>query len=103
VKVRDRASFAFALVAVAAALEMDHDTIIEARIALGGFAHKPWRNPDAEAMLAGVPATKDYFEDVGEAIVRHAHGFGDNDFKIALTKRLVVRALQQAAEMRRSQ
>ena len=103
VKVRDRASFAFALVAVAAALEMDHDTIIEARIALGGVAHKPWRNPDAEAMLAGVQATKDHFEAVGDTIVRHAQGFGDNDFKIALTKRVVVRALQQAAELRRNE
>ena len=102
-KVRDRASFAFALVAVAAALEMDHDTIIEARIAVGGVAHKPWRNPDAEAMLAGLQATKDHFEAVGDTIVRHAKGFGYNDFKIALTKRVVVRALQRAVQMRRNE
>ena len=99
-KVRDRASYAFALVAVAAALEMDHDTIIEARIALGGVAHKPWRNPDAEAMLTGLRATKDHFEAVGDSIVRHAQGYGDNDFKIALTKRVIVRALQQAVALR---
>ena len=99
-KVRDRASYAFALVAVAAALEMDQDTIIEARIALGGVAHKPWRNPDAEAMLTGLRATKDHFEAVADAIVRHAQGYGDNDFKIALTKRAVVRALQQAVALR---
>jgi xanthine dehydrogenase YagS FAD-binding subunit len=102
-KVRDRASYTFALVSVAAALEMDHDTIIEARIALGGVAHKPWRNPDAEAMLAGLQATKDHFEAVGETIVRHAQAFGDNDFKIALAKRVVVHALQQAAAMRRNE
>src|SRR5262245_214658 len=102
-KVRDRASYAFALVAVAAVLEMDHDTIIEARIALGGVAPKPWRNPDAEAMLAGLQATKDHFEAVGDTLVRDAHGFGDNDFKIALTKRVVVRALQEAVEMRRGE
>src|SRR5215510_1937446 len=102
-KVRDRASFAFALVAVAAALEMDHDTIIEARVAVGGVAHKPWRNPDAEAMLAGLQATKDHFEAVGDTIVRHATGFGNNDFKIALTKRVVVRALQRAVQMRRNE
>ena len=53
-KVRDRASYAFALVSVAVALEMDGDTITEARIALGGVAHKPWRNTDAEAMLTGL-------------------------------------------------
>src|SRR5215470_7219995 len=96
-KVRDRASYAFALISVAAALEMDGDTITETRLALGGVAHKPWRNPDAEAMLNGIKATKDHFEAVGEAIVRGANGFGHNSFKIELAKRAVVRALQHAA------
>jgi xanthine dehydrogenase YagS FAD-binding subunit len=96
-KVRDRTSYAFALVSVAAALEMDGDTITETRLVLGGVAHKPWRNTDAEAMLNGLDATKDHFEAVGEAIVRHARGFGHNTFKISLAKRAVVRALQHAA------
>ena len=100
-KVRDRASYAFALVSVAAALAMDGDTIKETRLALGGVAHRPWRNPDAEAMLNGIKATKDHFEAVGEAIVRGARGFGDNTFKIELARRAVVRALQHAARMGR--
>jgi xanthine dehydrogenase YagS FAD-binding subunit len=101
VKVRDRASYAFALVSVAAALEMDGETITEARIALGGVAHKPWRSPDAEAMLTGLRATKDHFEAVGETIVRHARGFAHNAFKIVLAKRAVVRALLHAVHMGR--
>jgi xanthine dehydrogenase YagS FAD-binding subunit len=101
-KVRDRASYAFALVSVAAALEMDGDTIIETRLALGGVAHKPWRNPDAEAMLNGITATKDHFEAVAETIVRGARGFGHNTFKIELARRAVVRALQHAVRMGKS-
>ena len=101
-KVRDRTSYAFALVSVAAAVEMDGDTITEARIALGGVAHKPWRNTDAEAMLNGIEATTDHFEAVGDAIVRDAKGFGHNSFKISLAKRAVVRALQHATRMGRS-
>jgi xanthine dehydrogenase YagS FAD-binding subunit len=100
-KIRDRASYAFALVSVAVALEMDGDAIIEARIALGGVAHKPWRNTEAEAMLTGLRATKDHFEAVGDTIVRHARGFGHNTFKIALAQRAIVRALQHASQMGR--
>ena len=73
-KVRDRTSYAFALVSVAAALEMDGDTITEARLALGGVAHKPWRNPEAEAMLHGITATKDHFEAVADAILARREG-----------------------------
>jgi xanthine dehydrogenase YagS FAD-binding subunit len=101
-KVRDRTSYAFALVSVAAALEMDGDTITEARLALGGVAHKPWRDTDAEAMLNGIRPTKDHFEAVGKAIVRDAKGFRHNAFKIALSQRAVVRALQHAVRMGRS-
>lgn len=100
-KVRDRTSYAFALVSVAAALEMDGDTITDTRLALGGVAHKPWRNVDAEAMLNGIEPTKDHFEAVGEAITRGAQGFGHNTFKIELVRRAVVRALQHAARMGR--
>jgi xanthine dehydrogenase YagS FAD-binding subunit len=98
-KVRDRASYAFALVSVAAALEMDGSAIKEARIALGGVAHKPWRDTEAEAMLNGEEASKENFQKVADAILRDAKGFGHNDFKIELAKRAVVRALRQASEM----
>jgi xanthine dehydrogenase YagS FAD-binding subunit len=101
-KVRDRTSYAFALVSVAAALQMDGDTITETRLALGGIAHKPWRNPNAEAMLNGIRATKDHFEAVAETIVRGAKGFGHNTFKIELARRAVVRALQHAARTGRT-
>jgi xanthine dehydrogenase YagS FAD-binding subunit len=101
-KVRDRASYAFALVSVAAALRMDGDTITETRLALGGVAHKPWRNLDAEAMLNGIKATKDHFEAVGETIIRGARGFAHNTFKIELARRAVVRALLHAARMGRT-
>jgi xanthine dehydrogenase YagS FAD-binding subunit len=96
-KVRERTSYAFALVSVAAALEMDGETIQEARLALGGVAHKPWRDRQAEALLDGQRATRDNFQRVAEALLQGATGFGDNDFKIELAKRAVVRALSQAA------
>jgi xanthine dehydrogenase YagS FAD-binding subunit len=96
-KVRERTSYAFALVSVAAALEMDGDTIQEARLALGGVAHKPWRDRQAEALLHGQRAARDNFRRVAEALLRDAKGFGHNDFKIELAKRAVVRALSQAA------
>jgi xanthine dehydrogenase YagS FAD-binding subunit len=100
-KVRVRTSYAFALVSVAVALEMDGETITDTRLALGGVAHKPWRNVDAEAMLNGITATTDHFEAVGEAIIRGAKGFGHNTFKIELARRAVIRALQHAARMGR--
>ncbi len=97
-KVRDRASYAFALVSVAAGMEMDGDTIKTARIALGGVAHKPWRVPEAEAMLVGKAATQENFLPVAERILQGAQGFGHNTFKIELARRAIVRALRQAAE-----
>jgi xanthine dehydrogenase YagS FAD-binding subunit len=96
-KVRDRTSYAFALVAVAAALEMDGDTITEARLALGGMAHKPWRDRDAEALLKGQSATRDHFQRAADALLRDAQDFGHNAFKIELAKRAIGRALRQAA------
>jgi xanthine dehydrogenase YagS FAD-binding subunit len=98
-KLRDRASYAFAIISVAAALEMDGDTIREVRIALGGVAHKPWRKPEAEAMLKGQKATRENFQKVAEAYLEGAQGYGDNDFKIELAKRAIVRALEQAHKM----
>lgn len=96
-KVRDRTSYAFALVSVAAALEMDGQTIKEARLALGGVAHKPWRDPQAEALLRGKDATPNNIRPVADAFLRGAKGYGHNDFKIELAKRAIVRAVTRAA------
>ncbi len=96
-KLRDRASYAFALVSVAVGLEMDGDKIADARIALGGVAHKPWRDKEAENLLKDKSATRENFEKVAERIFADAKGFGHNNFKIELGKRAVVRALEQAA------
>jgi xanthine dehydrogenase YagS FAD-binding subunit len=97
-KIRDRLSYAFALVSVAAALELDGNTIKEARFGLGGVAHKPWRDKAAEAALCGQPATPASFENAADAVLRGAKGYGHNDFKIGLARRAIVRALTQAAQ-----
>jgi xanthine dehydrogenase YagS FAD-binding subunit len=96
-KIRDRLSYAFALVSVAAALEMSGDSVKEARLALGGVAHKPWRDRDAEDALRGKAATPENFARAADKLLRGAHGFGDNDFKIPLARRAIMRALGQAA------
>ena len=80
---------------------MDGDAISEARIVLGGVAHKPWRNKDAENLLTGKTATNENFQAVAEMIFREAKGFEHNSFKIELGKRAVVRALRQTFEMKR--
>lgn len=97
-KIRDRASYAFALVSVAAALELDGNIIRRARVALGGVAHKPWRNPEAEALLVGKPANKAAYGELADALLAGASGFADNQFKVALAHRAIVRALSDAAE-----
>ena len=97
-KVRDRLSYAFALVSVAAALRLDGGTVTDARLALGGVAHKPWRVPDAEAMLRGKTASADLFGNVADRILAGAMGYEDNAFKIDLARRTIVRALSQAAD-----
>ncbi len=96
-KLRDRLSYAFALVSVAAALRIENGTIAQARIALGGVAHKPWRRPEAEALLHGKPVAQEHFLAAAEALLTGAKGQGDNDFKIELARRAIVRALRQAA------
>ncbi|WP_326616649.1 xanthine dehydrogenase family protein subunit M [Streptomyces decoyicus] len=96
-KVRDRASYEFALVSVAAVVAADQGTIRAARVAFGGVAHKPWRSLEAEAVLAGRPATSATYRDAAEAALRDAVGQGDNDFKIELAKRTLCRTLAQAA------
>lgn len=98
-KVRDRHSYAFALVSVAAALEMEGEDIREARLVLGGVAHKPWRKTEAEALLKGKRPTLEIFQQAAEEITRGGTGYGHNNFKIELAKRAVVRALKQATGM----
>ncbi len=96
-KIRDRLSYAFALVSVAAALELDGDRIAEARLALGGVAHKPWRSRDAEEALHGQPATRESFVRAADIVLHGAQGFAHNAFKIDLARRAIVRTLSQAA------
>lgn len=96
-KVRDRASYAFALVSVAAAVELRDGVIEDARLALGGVAHKPWRDASAERSLVGKPASRDTFRVAADAVLRDARGFAQNAFKIELAKRAIVRALEDAA------
>ncbi len=96
-KIRDRLSYAFALVSVAAALEVDGKRIKEARLALGGVAHKPWRNSDAEALLRGKEAGREVFTQAADLLLRDAKGFAHNAFKISLARRAIIRTLTQAA------
>lgn len=100
-KLRDRLSYAFALVSVAVVLARDDaGRCTDARIALGGVAHKPWRVPDAEALLRGGVPDRALFEQVAARMLDDAVGLGDNDFKIELARRAIVRALGQAASGR---
>ncbi len=96
VKVRDRASYAFAIVSAAVGVVVDGGVVTKARLALGGVAHKPWRVESAEAMLVGQPVDRASFRPVAEAIVAGAKGYEHNAFKIELAKRVVVRALSEA-------
>jgi xanthine dehydrogenase YagS FAD-binding subunit len=95
-KIRDRASYAFALVSVAAALQMDGNTVTTARIALGGVAHKPWRASQTEQMLTGQPLSRATLQQAAALAVRDAKSYGDNDFKIELAQRAIVRAVATA-------
>jgi xanthine dehydrogenase YagS FAD-binding subunit len=96
-KIRDRLSYAFALVSAAVALRLDGGRIEEARIALGGVAHKPWRVPAAEELLHGEAPSDRAFTRVADAVLAGAVGQGGNDFKIELARRTIIRALRQAA------
>ena len=95
-KLRDRLSYAFALVSVAVVLKIDAWRVSEARIALGGVAHKPWRVPAAEALLQDAAPSPELFGQVADSILAGAAGQGANNFKIALARRAIVRALKQA-------
>jgi len=100
-KVRDRASYAFALVSVAAALDVEGDTVRDVRLALGGVAHKPWRATRAEAILRGAPATAETFSRAADAELADAQPLPDNGFKVILARRVIVRVLTDLAERAR--
>lgn len=95
-KVRDRASYAFALVAVAAALEIKGGSIRQARVVLGSVAHKPWRSAEAEKALTGKPAIEVTFKAAAEAAMRDAKPLEHNAYKVELGRRAIVLALQRA-------
>lgn len=97
-KLRDRLSYAFALVSIAVAMRVEDGTIAEARVALGGVAHKPWRSTEAEKLLKGQQPSPQAFGFFADALLAGAVGQGQNDFKIPLARKGIVRALKQAAE-----
>jgi xanthine dehydrogenase YagS FAD-binding subunit len=101
-KVRDRSSFAFALVSVAAAIKLEGEAVGEVRIALGGVAHKPWRAHRAEQSLLSSPATRDRFERAAALELAPAVGYAHNVFKIELAKRAIVDTLEQLVKEKRS-
>lgn len=98
VKLRDRASYAFALVSVAIAFELNDDAISEARIALGGVAHKPWRKPEAEDFLQGKTVTAANLAGAAAIILEGAKGYPYNNFKMELAKSAIIRAGLQAVK-----
>ncbi|MNL38675.1 4-hydroxybenzoyl-CoA reductase subunit beta [compost metagenome] len=98
-KVRDRTSYAFAMVAVAAALQLDGSTIRQARVVLGSVAHKPWRSAEAEAALVGQRANEDTFRQAAQAALSGARPLAHNAYKVELGQRSVVRALMRAARL----
>lgn len=97
VKLRDRQSYAFALVSAAVGLDIEDGVIKSAAVAMGGVAHKPWRDPKAEQILVGKAPGMETFHAFAQAYLSTATGQGGNDFKIPLARRLLVRALKQAA------
>jgi xanthine dehydrogenase YagS FAD-binding subunit len=99
-KIRDRASYAFALVSVAAALDIKANTIQDVRLAMGGVAHKPWRLTEAEKMLKGKPATEANFRQAAEIAMKDAKAYGHNDFKLKLAPNAIVEALKLASAQR---
>ncbi|HEX2605837.1 MAG TPA: xanthine dehydrogenase family protein subunit M [Flavisolibacter sp.] len=96
-KVRDRTSYAFALVSVAAALDLQNDSIREVRLAMGGVAHKPWRLMEAENFLRGKSATEENFRQAAQLALRNAKGYGYNNFKLKLAPNSIVEALKLAS------
>jgi xanthine dehydrogenase YagS FAD-binding subunit len=99
-KVRERASFSFALVSLAAVLESSSGTVRDVRLALGGVAHKPWRAHAAEASLRGAPATEESFRRAADAELARAEPLRDNAFKVQIARNLIVRTLVELADRR---
>jgi xanthine dehydrogenase YagS FAD-binding subunit len=97
-KIRDRASYAFALVSVAAALEINDGVIGQARLALGGVAHKPWRDTEVEDSLIGKTPNAETFAAAADALLQHAQPLEHNAFKVKLARRAIIRALSDAAQ-----
>ena len=97
-KVRDRASYAFALVSVAAAIEVADGKVRDVRIAFGGVAHVPWRARKAEAVLRGAPATEEAFRQAADAELAEAQPLHDNAFKVPLARNILVRTLLDLTE-----
>ena len=97
-KVRERSSYAFALVSVAAIIELTDGKFSRADLAFGGLAHKPWHDPRVGECLLGQPPSAELFEKAADILLKDAHGFGENDFKIPLTRRTLHAVLAQATE-----
>ena len=97
IKVRDRASYAFALVSVAAALDLDGNNIKDVHLAMGGVAHKPWRLRTAEQFLKGKAATEANFKQAADIAMKDAKGYGHNNFKLKLAPATIVETLTVAA------
>jgi len=95
-KIRDRASYAFALVSVAVALQLDGDIVKCVRIALGGVAHKPWRAREAEKILVGSAITDEILKEASEVAMKDAQPLQDNEFKVTMSKRAIIRAVNMA-------
>jgi xanthine dehydrogenase YagS FAD-binding subunit len=98
-KVRDRASYAFALVSVAAVIAVEGDRITHAALAFGGLAHKPWRDPAVEAALIGQSPSVAAFAAAADALLADARGYGHNDFKIPLARRVLIAALRDLTQV----
>lgn len=93
-KVRDRASYAFALVSIAGVVSVEDGRIASAALAFGGLAHMPWRNPAVEAALVGHAPSTEAFEAAADALLADARGYGSNDFKIPLMRRTLIATLR---------
>lgn len=98
IKIRDRSSYAFALISVAAGLEIMNNKIVSCALALGGVAHKPWRDEKVEMNLTGRSPNKKTFEEFAEALLADAQGLEHNAFKIPLAHKVIIRALTEASE-----
>ncbi len=97
-KVRDRASYAFALFSVAAVVSVENGTIASAALAVGGVAHMPWRDPGVEAALVGNAPSEAVFAAAADALLADAKGFGSNDFKLSLARRTLIACLREVTQ-----